>query len=65
MKPKLTPWFPESVNPVRPGWYEVYKCTSWSCSGFHHWDARTRQWDYDGVPLYGSLPWRGLTENPK
>jgi hypothetical protein len=74
--PKLTPWFPGHIKPVRPGVYETDnqggrgKC-------FQHWDGK--RWGYActtakraavyNEPDYKSAwqddKWRGLAEEPK
>jgi hypothetical protein len=74
-EPKLTPWFPENVDPVRVGVYErktlLYTETNrW----FNYWDG---QWRPGGPtfdhaingskqpPLQVRLQWRGLARKPR
>lgn len=78
-KPKLTPWFPESVKPARPGVYNV-SCRTSGQSG--NWFARfngehwSPGWETDKnyvFPLSDMESnsdrylgtWRGLAEKPK
>ena len=66
-KPKLTPWFPGYVLPVRVGEYE----RDYGVSAIHPfkclWDGV--EWRspafLDKPSRYQSLPWRGLAEPPK
>ena len=71
-KPKLTPWFPPDVLPVRDGVYEMEYGVPWFRafrSGKWRFGASTVEQaaDKDRRPLYGGVRvrWRGLAEEPK
>lgn len=68
---ELTPWFPGSVKPERPGVYQ--RRTLFGELRFARWDGH--QWlAYRGTPeaaalgtipsAYPDLPWRGLAHDP-
>jgi hypothetical protein len=61
MKPKLTPWFPAHIKPVRVGDYE---CTGSSFKW--HWNGAI--WCNNGYDKWPCLNqkrvWRGLAEDP-
>jgi hypothetical protein len=78
-KPKLTPWFPGSVDPMRPG---VYECDWRECNWlggrwYCRWDGKA--WHYGTYyPIkrhMAKIPphradsalkrWRGLAQDPK
>lgn len=78
-KPKLTPWFPGSVKPVRDGTYLV-KRDMCGCEGdlmsTHRLDFRNGHWRYtarERTAYPGSMAsmqghrcfWRGLASDPK
>ena len=57
---KKTAWYPESVKPVRPGWYEI-KFTYWTerC----YWTGKSWTWAVGSSRLHNQArKWRGLTE---
>lgn len=60
--PKLTPWFPPSVKPVRVGKY------SRKFPGRNYrdyWDGEEWLTHMGGIPLADQgRPWRGLAEDP-
>jgi hypothetical protein len=70
--PKLTPWFPGHIKPVRPGVYEVRFS---AMGGFAYWDGSLWGWaqitcaqarrrrDSHGASQQKS--WRGLAKEPK
>lgn len=71
-KPKLTPWFPPSVNPAHAGVYEMECDTPW----FRQWDGFLWHCGDDTVDLAASeskpamnagiaVRWRGLAQEPK
>ena len=58
----LSPWYPATTKPVRPG---VYLCTrpSWVAIHMLRWDGR--MWRYqDGVAALSDWHWRGLAFDP-
>lgn len=67
-QPKLTPWYPASVKPVRPGVYEVHFDRDCAIS-FKRWTGR--RWVWLEIALrsdFGRKPgdkWRGLAQDPK
>ncbi len=74
MKPKLTPWFPADVEPVRKGVYEVDfgNRLSW----FAYWDGQGFGYRSTTIKsahdcrhyktyLSGKTAWRGLAQEPK
>jgi hypothetical protein len=76
--PKLTPWFPGNIKPVRPGVYEtkwIYETggSASSAGGFSRWTGS--RWMDTGPDVefaariittgYHSKQWRGLAEPPK
>jgi hypothetical protein len=68
---KLTPWFPGTVKPVRPGVYETaYRGIRW----FRKWDGNrwyvgdetpSVAWKEKSRTAVTGFPWRGLAEEPK
>jgi hypothetical protein len=76
MKPKLTPWFPAHVVPVRIGVYEVDDEDGIDGPWYAYWDGRKfgfRCWKgpqeafnyrYDKTYLSEFSKWRGLAEDP-
>ena len=74
-KPKLTPWYPSSVKPARPGVYNTSYVDSWHSkwTGYSYWDGRawTSQCrDPERARVSGTYyanqnkRWRGLAEAP-
>lgn len=70
--PKLTPWFPGDVKPVRPGVYErkvVVLRRYYSRWTGSRWltieDSAQRAAQSNYQSMYQDLPWRGLAEPPK
>ena len=76
--PKLTPWFPGSVKPVRPGVYEAEWREGKALSGGRYFNYWADSWCWgDDTPdsphrcvmpaaLQGEVKrWRGLAEEPK
>lgn len=76
MSEKLTPWFPGSVKPARPGLYEVghawamHRNSRNFLTGHRrffngkHWRAG---WCGESVSIFGNHPshvWRGLASDP-
>jgi hypothetical protein len=79
-RPKLTPWFPGNINPVRPGMYEVghdpatiphhnsrHRLTS---APRRLWDGTTWRagWMNEQMSIFGTHPshrWRGLAQDPR
>ena len=71
--PKLTPWFPGHIKPVRPGVYE--KQDPSGADDFQHWNGRfwgcaytsanTAAVDKSFRSMFQSDAWRGLAEEPK
>ncbi len=72
MKPKLTPWFPGHIKPVRPG---VYETTAQAAPCFQFWNGhfwgcfdsrREVSAEFGRVPSdFQGVNWRGLSEPPK
>ncbi len=72
-KPKLTPWFPADVKPVRVGVYLV-KSPLLLTGGFSYWDGKRWGWicytrrDAAAEKVYPGASqdkqWRGLAEKP-
>lgn len=72
MKPKLTPWFPPEVLPVRdgvyevdfygPGWFQRFSKGRWFSGAGTAFDA-ARQKPY--IQVLAPKRWRGLAEEPK
>ena len=69
--PKLTPWFPWHIKPVRPGVYqrESLSYSYWTGS---HWVASDQTVKEAADPRFFDLPscvqdmpWRGIAEEPK
>ena len=76
--PKLTPWFPGHIKPVRPGVYQTHwlhytgGCSA-SAGGFSRWTGS--RWLDTGPSVefaaklrtvgYPDKRWRGLAEEPK
>ena len=73
--PKLTPWVPGHIKPVRPGVYETQGKVLALVSEFQHWNGRF--WGMVGesvaeaankanaMSVYQDDKWRGLAEEPK
>jgi len=72
-KPKLTPWFPPEIKPVRVGWYETYVHDK-GLKRMRYWNRRSWLFMFD--ENIGKPPklcrassqkqiWRGLSERPK
>lgn len=59
MKPKLTPWYPGHIKPVREGWYQV-QCDEKVCSGQHYFDGTDWSLFEFVTVLVESVPWRGM-----
>jgi hypothetical protein len=62
-----TPWFPVSMKPVRPGWYEA-KYAQNGAIARRHFDGE--HWATEFGTLYAFSmdrddEWRGLARNPK
>jgi hypothetical protein len=69
--PKLTPWFPGHIKPVRPGVYQRASLTYSYWTGAH-WVASADTVQEAARPTFFDLPscvqdwsWRGLAEEPK
>ena len=70
--PKLTPWFPGHIKPVRPGVYEVDMRV---CCEFALWDGGRWGWAHSTIKQANRFratdracqhkKWRGLAEQPK
>jgi hypothetical protein len=60
----LTQWFPDSMWPVRAGWYEVQSPT---IIGRIYMLWTGEDWEYHGAKLGAQSPfeWRGLAAKPK
>ena len=58
-EPKVTEWFPVSINPVRQGTYQITSSVSpnWPFPTYAQWDGN--QWTDEHV-----ASWRGLAEDP-
>jgi len=58
-EPKVTEWFPVSINPVRQGTYQITSSASpnWPFPTYAQWDGN--QWTDEHV-----ASWRGLAEDP-
>lgn len=71
--PKLTPWFPGSVKPVRVGVYERDYDRGYPV--YSRWDGKHWLWTYDSsrqaaieqgkLSPFQNIPWRGLAEEHK
>ena len=60
---KRTKWFPGTVKPVRPGWYEWKNCSAMRFWGDNKWrDSTFSVIASDRFRTYGLFYWRGLTE---
>ena len=68
--PKLTPWYPALINPVRKGVYDVSIATPW----YRYWDGANWHWGASTPdeafrnkrhPVIDRAQWRGLTERAK
>lgn len=63
-KPKLTPWYPPEIKPVRKGFYE----RKWNIRDNYgtffrdRWDGQ--HWNWHGEMWEGPYSWRGLAEKP-
>lgn len=72
-KSKLTPWFPETVDPARVGIYEV-EDERWEAPNYRYWSGRGWSCTYSqpswraaaegDVYRAGYSRWRGLAKNP-
>lgn len=75
MKSIFSPWFPATINPARPGWYEVGhdpahrvgpRSRAYLWGNRRYWDGSTWRagWLRETVSIMGTHPshrWRGLT----
>ena len=68
----VTPWFPPTINPARPGVYQVRprfsRFTAWRRWNGKHWMGWTWELDRAAVnhfPGGDRLEWRGLASPPK
>lgn len=74
---ELTPWFPGSERPARPGWYVRLTSSGWG-EQMAMWDGKCWLLDLDAVTgemmasgyqpyVYGGggFVWRGLAKEPK
>lgn len=64
--PKLTPWFPPHIKPVRVGWYIATVNKDNTISRW--WDGSN--WNYGATTdtahcIMQERNWRGLAERPK
>ena len=57
--PKLTPWFPPEIKPVRIGWYECEICVGRGTGERHYWDGS--DWNWKGTAILMGAGWRGLS----
>jgi hypothetical protein len=73
VRPRLTPWFPWSVRPVRAGMYRVQDHTMrcGCCWSDAHWDGKEWHSDLFTPGVYRTMifdsqmkRWRGLAERP-
>ena len=72
--PKLTPWFPGHIKPVRPGVYQT-DSDGYPEPLFQHWNGRFWGCAYTSVDnaavnnswrsMFQNDAWRGLAEEPK
>lgn len=69
-QPKLTPWLPEDMKPVRVGMYQRYYAAPSSRNAPDYWDGE--QWILCdvygrkvGVASQQERLWRGLAKQPK
>lgn len=65
-QPKLTPWFPPEVKPVRAGLYETRTFPGFS--SLRHWNGSWFGCVFDMHERSASsddFEWRGLAEPPK
>ena len=70
--PKLTPWYPETVTPVRSGVYQrLYANGDSNIAKYCYWTgARWKSWHHtpqlatlvEAVSLFQELPWRGIAK---
>jgi hypothetical protein len=66
--PKLTPWYPATVKPVRVGWYEY---TGWGLSvrffDRRYWTGKGWRFSWERRSYSGLQgdEWRGLAAPPK
>lgn len=72
--PKLTPWFPADVKPVRVGVYETrdvsvygskYQCWNGKWWGCYSFDVKKAYKDRRGKSCCQCVEWRGLAVQPK
>ena len=71
---KLTPWFPETIKPVRPGIYQIASVDALEVFD-SYWDCRAWGWPSfkphsafvykNYVSPIQDRRWRGLAEEPK
>lgn len=67
-KPKLTPWFPASIKPVRPGHYEIQFADGSGNGDTRVWTGTRWVWASGMKTLFNTERrgrWRGLAEQPK
>lgn len=71
-EPKLTPWFPGHIKPVRPGIYRVwwYLAPTYARFDGRRWMAGNHNGPADAALVVAPaschpLKWRGLAEQPK
>ena len=66
---QLTPWFPGTVLPVRPGLYQVKQLRPLKLMNGWYEDGRWKLLDglsvYPPTKLTNQLQWRGLNFEPK
>ena len=67
-KPKLTPWYPASIEPVRVGVYE-FQFKHYPVIFFYEWDGchfRVSDGIFKGKVIYciSGDKWRGLAAKP-
>lgn len=66
---QLTPWFPGSVLPARPGLYQVKQLSPLKLMNGWYEDGRWKLLDgvsvYPPIKLTNQMQWRGLNFEPK
>jgi hypothetical protein len=76
MSKELTPWFPASIDPVRPGTYQVHRygvneaypartVLEWTGASWRHTEDSAIDLINHRADMSGKDKWRGLAADPK